>query len=163
MNDLRDPVRNINAEFLQCLSLAEAKVYPLPGGVFPRGSDPDLRLSKLTSWKHSDLITYYEHVATVKDTKTGTYYVAFRETMDALLAQQKDPNKFPEWLMKHPVKRTECKIYVYVAYRHPKSVPGGVQVFTDWLQHIEQDWIQDTLFYFLLKKNVISQDMYGST
>lgn len=162
-HQFRDPVRPVRMDLVANLVLEDAAVYPLPGGAFVRGTDPDPRLVHLKEYKLGDKVLYYEHIATVKDRSANLYYVIFRETMDALLARQKNPELFPEWLMKHSVKKTERRIFVYLAYRHPKLVPGGVQVFTDWLQHVEDETTQDAIFYFLLRNNVITEEMYGTS
>ena len=35
-------------------------------------------------------VTFYEHISSVRDKKTKTFYIAFRETADAQLACESD-------------------------------------------------------------------------
>ena len=72
--------------------------------------------------KNSDLVTYYEHVATLHHTRSGVTFIAFRMTMDALLAMQKDPQKFPAWLMKSAVKQTELRVHFAVVKAHQSRI-----------------------------------------
>jgi hypothetical protein len=76
-------------------------------------------------------------------------YVAFRETMDALLKRQQDPVKFPAWLMNHPVKKTERHIHILRAKANPKPIAaakGSSEMwFPQWLAEIEDDGIHASL------------------
>jgi len=174
MNEInfRDPVRPVDMEIVERLELLDNHVYPLPGGAFPRrvvqaGIDPRLRHLGLmvtgggiVKPAELDWVVLYEHLATVRDRGTKKLYVAFRETMDALLLRQNDPVKFPEWLMKHPVKKTELRIFIYQVIRNPKLLPR-LDSFNDWLEHVEDDRLHDAIAYFLLKKNVFTEEMFG--
>lgn len=163
---LKPPIRNINREILSRLTLEDNKVYPLQGAVGVRTGEIDARLSQLkpmTGVTIDDKIVYYEHVATIRYNEGGNkdrFFVAFRQTMDALLLEQSDPEKYPEWMMKHPVKKTELSIYIYMVTRHPKQVPV-LRSHEDWLAHIADPVLFDTLAHFLLSKNVITEEMYG--
>jgi hypothetical protein len=113
----------------------------------------------------SEMVTFYEHIATIRwNSPAGRqhdkFFVAFRQTKDALMAEQQDPEKYPKWLMDDPVKNTELKIFIYLVTKHPKQVPN-MSSFEDWLSHIGDPIMQDTLAYFLLRKGVISEQMYG--
>src|SRR5690349_11945257 len=107
--------QQVDAQFLSQLELLDAGIYPLPGGSVRRGSstvlDVDSRLT-VQSPLSTDVLTFYEHVLSVRHKPTGRIYVAFRETMDALLMRQKDPALFPKWLMENPVKKTELNIHI---------------------------------------------------
>lgn len=169
--DFRDPVRPVNPELLQHLEVLDTTLYPLPGGAFPRPAGPDPRLSQLklqvgaagiVKPKYGDLIVLYEHLATVRDRKSQQFYVIFRETMDALLLRQQDQTLFPEWLMKHPVKKTELKIYIYRVTANPKLLPQ-VRSFEDWLAPVEEEALHDAISHYLLKKEIISPEMFSSS
>ena len=106
------PSQQVDVAWLSQVELLDADSYPLPGGSLCRGAGGvDLRLS-LTGAKSTDTITMFEDVASVRHKPTLQIYVAFRETMDALLKRQQDPDKFPAWLMKHPVKKTEMHVQI---------------------------------------------------
>lgn len=163
----KQPQRQINIEFLQGLELVSNKVYPLPGATFERPSDVDPRLHLQVTLAPTKL-TMLEHIATVRHIKTGKFFVSFRQTKDAQLMEQSDPIKYPEWLMKDPVKNTELKIYIYAVkeLNGKPIVPSKLKHINsheDWLHHIGEGpaWLFDTLAYFLLTRKVISQEMYG--
>lgn len=162
MHKMRDPVRNINPEFLAGLTLESNKVYPLPGGFGPRmNNEIDPRLTHLQGTPKGDVVPYYEHIATVRHGNTNKFFIAFRETMDAFLARQQDPQKFPEWLMKDPRKQAERQIFIYMVYKHPKSVPV-MNSFEDWLSHLADESIFDSIAYFLTKQGVFTEEMLKS-
>ena len=105
--------RKVDLDWISQLELLEVNDPPksLPGATVRRVWTPDERLN-VQDAKSTDKVCYYESVAAVRDKKTLAIYVVFRETMDAILAQQKDPDKYPKWLMEHPVKGTERKFYL---------------------------------------------------
>ncbi len=155
----KDPVRSVNTEVLSRLEMVSDHVSPLPGGTGRRlNVDPDPRLTKLQDVKN-DEISYYEHVASVRDKRTSVFYVAFRETADALFARSQDPEKFPELLMKSREKLNERMIFVYRVYRHPKDVPI-LRSHEDWLTPITDPSIFDAVVYFLSKNNVLTDEQY---
>lgn len=164
MNPVKDPVRPINREFLLGLELLDTKMYPLPGAT-GRRQDPTQADPRLSGLKDTTLpgeeITYYEAIASVRHKPTSTFFVVFRETMDAFLARQKDTGKFPEWLMKSPEKQTERNIYIYFVKCHPKTVPI-LRSHEDWLGPIDNEVTFDTLAYFLHQQNVIDAKIYSS-
>lgn len=161
----RDPVRQINQEFLVQLEMVSNKIYPLPGGSGRRLiNEIDARLSTLKGQTPvGDVVSYYEHVATVRHKPTGKFFVAFRETMDAFLARQTDMTKYPEWLMKAPEKQQERNIHIYQVARHPSQV-AVMRSHEDWLSPLAQDAAGDSIFdsltYFLSKQGVISDEMF---
>ena len=166
--ELRDPVRNIDVEFLQQLELLDNNIYPLPGGVGQRPGAVDSRLSHLKLQagpagvlkpRHGDQVVFYEHLATVRHRPTQTFFVAFRETMDALLARQQDRIRYPEWLMKSPVKKTELRIFLYRVTANPKLLPN-LQSFEEWLAPIDDMKVHDALAYFLLQKKILTPAMF---
>lgn len=69
-------------------------------------------------------------------------------TMDALLAMQKDPQRFPAWLMKSAIKKTELRVHFAVVKVQPWP---GVSNIYDWLVPIEdafpgaEEWMYDAL------------------
>ena len=167
----RDPVRSINAEFLSDLEVVSNKIYPLPGATFDRPTIADPRVNlKVSNVPQSNKITYFEHIATIRHKSTNRFFVAFRETMDALYARQQDTTKYPAWLMDSPQKKTELKTYIYAVRESSPGVPlvpsqmPKITNHEDWLVHIGDgpEWIFDTISYFLLKNNVIDSNMYGS-
>jgi len=114
--------RKVNLEWVAGLQLVEVNdpPKPLPGATVRRVWTPDDRLV-IQNAKDSDKICYYEAIAAVKDSGTlGTLYV-FRETIDALLSQQKDPEKYPKWLMEHPVKDTERRFFLSCSVENAKK------------------------------------------
>ena len=66
-----DPVRSINSELLHRLEMVSDHVSPLPGGSARRvgGVDPRLNIQGPLG----DTVTYYEHIATVREAGTGIY------------------------------------------------------------------------------------------
>jgi len=163
MAPLRDPVRPINAVILAGLTLESTKVFPLAGGTGRRqNSQADPRLSGLKALTaKGDEVTYYEHIATVRDKKNSHFYIAFRETMDAFLARQQDPTKFPEWLMKSPEKQAERKIYVYRVLREPTAVMTSHE---QWLEPIPDgdSAVFDAIAHLLHQHHVIDSAVYST-
>jgi hypothetical protein len=166
---MKDPVRSVNEEMLFDLELLSDKIFPLPGATFDRRGESDPRLSKLTPMSgvsSEGKVTFYEHVATIRHKATNRYFVAFRQTMDALFLEQNDSQLYPEWLMKSDVKKTELKVYVYTVREHngqpllPSKMPI-IRTHEDWLAHIGVPWVFDTLVFFLLKNHIITEEMYG--
>jgi hypothetical protein len=161
-------VRSVDVELLKDLELVSSKVFPLPGATFNRNNHTDSRVhlqNAATGIPITDKITLYEHIATVRHTKTDTFFVAFRQTMDCLLLEQQDLTKFPEWLMKSANKKTELSVHIYQV-----KVIGGLPVFPsklshmnsheDWLKQIDDNKTFETVAHFLLKNNAISIDMF---
>jgi hypothetical protein len=152
----RDPVRALNPEILAGLELVETRVYPLPGGTGRRWTNEvDARLSGLAGTTPvGDNITFFEHIALVRDKRAKVFYVAFRETVDAQLARESDPLKYPEWLMKHNAKHNERMIYIYMVKKHPKDVPI-MRSQEDWLEPIGDPQVFDAVWHFLAGHNVV--------
>ena len=163
-----DPVRNIDMAFVASLELLERDVHPLPGS-FVHRKEVDPRLTGLKVMmtsdgavgpREGDEIALYESLAMIRHRPTGHVYLAFRQTMDQLMMEQADPVKFPKWLMDHPVKRTELKIHV----ARVKSKPAGKDD-RGWLEWLPDDPAGDRVFdsiaHFLLRRQVISEAMYG--
>lgn len=157
------PFRPLNEELLAGLELVSNKVHPLAGATGRRLENKvDDRLSGLKNQTPvGDEVTYYEHIATVRHQPTNTFFVSFRETMDAFLARQQDAAKYPEWLMKSPEKQAERMVYIYSVKCHPKSVPV-MRSHEDWLSHIADVTTFDTLAYFLYRQGVIDQKVYST-
>jgi hypothetical protein len=154
-----DPVRSINSELLHRLEMVSDHVSPLPGGSGRRlDNSPDPRFPNLGSPTY-DVVAYYEHIASVRDTKTGVFYVAFKETGDALFARSQDKEKFPEWLMKTKEKQNERMIFIHQVYRHPKEIPI-MRSHEDWLVPIADPSTFDTVAYFLSKNKVLTTEQY---
>src|SRR4051812_3451442 len=102
----RDPVRSVNQEFLSGLELISQKVYPLPGSKC-RGGDRDKRFTHLPSGEAEAVL--FTHVATIRHRGSGAFFVAFKETKDAIYLQQQDPVKYPKWLMESELKETDLR------------------------------------------------------
>jgi hypothetical protein len=156
----RDPVRNINREILASLEVVDTRIYPLPGGKGRRWTneiDPRLTtLKKFGDTPHGDEITFYEHIATVRDKRSKVFYVAFRETIDAQLARERDLTLYPEWLMKTPQKQKERLIHIYMVKKHPSQVPI-IRSHEDWLGDIADEPTFDALWHFLSKNNIVPE------
>ena len=152
----RDPVRNLNPEVLANLELVDNRVYPLPGGTGRRWTNEvDSRLSSLAGTTPvGDVVTFYEAIASVRDKRTKTFYVAFRETVDAQLARESDLTKYPEWLMKSNEKQRERLIHIYMVMKHPKDVPI-MRSHEDWLAPIGDPAVFDAVWHFLSQNNVV--------
>lgn len=154
----RDPVRPVNREFLDGLEIVSNKVFPLPGGVGRRlSSEVDPRLSnlaKLGPTPKGDEIVYYEHIAAVRHRPTNTFYVAFRETMDAFLARQQDMVKYPGWLIADARKQKERAIHIYKVDRQPTALMTSHE---QWLSQITDNSAFDAIAHLLAKNNVIDQ------
>jgi hypothetical protein len=102
-------------------------------------------------------------MTTVRHTPTGTYYVIFRETKDAQLAQQSDPAKYPKWLMNHPVKDDERSVYIHMAKPNAQALlRKGVSSIADWLDEIPNAQTFNDISWFLLKSGIFTEKMYGS-
>lgn len=168
---MKDPVRNINNEFLQNLEVLSNKEMPLPGARV-RGGDRDPRFSHLPTGT-AEMVAF-NHLATIRHKSTETIFVVFRKTLDALHFEQHDPEKYPSWLMDSSVKKTELSTYIHVVKPpYDKSptlvtrdhnimdVTGQTRI-DKWLSEISTEWIFDTIAYYLLKNNIITQEMYGS-
>jgi hypothetical protein len=169
----KDPVRNVDNDLLSHLEVVSKKIFPLPGATFDTTRNPDARLPHLKPMSglpggEVRKITYYEHVATIRDFRSNKFFVAFRQTKDAQMLEQLDPVKYPEWLIKDKIKDTELKIYIYAVRCDSNGKPlipskmPGLQTHEDWLTHIDTMWVFDTVAYFLLKNNIIDEKMYGN-
>jgi hypothetical protein len=173
--------RSINPALLGSLELVSDKIHPLPGATGRRlESEYDKRLSGLTGTPTGDNVTYYEHIATLRDKASRGFFVAFRETMDAFLARfavcgctspafdargqcqnclKWDPTRFPEWLMKSPEKQAERFIHIYAVRCHPSQV-AVMRSHEDWLTPIADDQTFDTLAYFLEKQGIVKEQIH---
>lgn len=159
----------IDPEFLGGLELISTKVFPLPGALHRRQGDPDPRLSQLRTIAgipDSPVIAYYEHIATLRNKKLERFYIAFRQTMDALLIDCRDTTKYPEWLMKSNLKKAELRVHIYqVRMRNGRPVfPADVPALAtheDWLEQIPDTVQFHTLAYFLVNRNVLTPEIYG--
>lgn len=165
----RDPVRNINQEYLQGLEVISNKEMPLPGARC-KGGSRDPRFTHLAPGTAETVL--FEHLATVQHKPTGVIFVAFRKTMDALHLEQQDPVKYPQWLMDSTTKKTELSTYIHtikppydknpsLVLRDRSIMDVTAQTRVDhWLQEINIPWVFDTVAYYLLKNNIINPDMY---
>ena len=170
----KDPVRNINQEYLQGLEVLSNKEFPLPGSRC-RGGETDARFTHLKASDPSRVpeVTLFNHMATIRHRSSGMTYVVFKKTMDALHLEQQDLNKYPSWLMDSNVKKTELDIYIHSVkppyHKNPKLVTNDHNIVNitaqtrihKWLDPINTAWVFDTVAYFLLKNNIITQEMYG--
>jgi hypothetical protein len=149
----RDPVKNINQEFLQELELISDKIHPLAGATGRKLNTEDIRVGSAA--KVGDETCFYEHIATVKHKSTNRYFVAFRETMDAFLARQMDFEKYPKWLMNNKQKQVERNIYIYLVTKHPKTIPI-LRSHEDWLVDFKDEMIFDAIAFFLSKHKIVN-------
>ena len=158
--------QQVQPEFLDGLEMVSNKIYDLPGAVFDRKGSRDARLGAGISVGLGDTnkVCYYEHVATIRQKSTGIFFVCFRETMDAILEQQKDPIKFPKWLMNDPKKDTERCVFIHVAKPNSAELirTGRISTHQDWLDPITDEVAFNGVAYFLLKNRVIDEKMYRS-
>ena len=115
--------RKVNLEWVGDLELREVHDPPKPlaGAVVQRVWVPDERLA-IRDAKDSDLVCFYESVAAVRHKMTLMIYVVFRETIDALMGQQKDKTLYPKWLMDHPAKRAERRFFISRAVACPRKL-----------------------------------------
>lgn len=163
-----DPVRNIDMEFVSRLEVLEQEIHPLPGS-FVRREAVDPRLVGLKVMmtadgavgpREGDQICLYESLAMIRHAATGHVYLAFRETIDELMAQQTDLVKYPMWVMDSAGKNAERKILIARVLRRPADKDDRT-----WLDFLPDtpagDRAFDSIAYFLLKKQVISEAMYG--
>lgn len=167
---LKDPVRNINQEYLHGLEVLSNKEYPLPGAKC-RGGSTDPRHTHLQTATAE--VVLFNHLATIRHKGSDMLFVAFRQTMDALYLEQQDPSKYPSWLMASPEKSTELSTYIHAIkppYNvNPRKVAEDASITTatgrtrvdKWLQEITVPWVFDTVAYFLLHNKIISDEMYG--
>lgn len=167
---LKDPVRNINQEFLQGLEVLSNKEFPLPGARC-RGGDRDPRFSHLAPGTAE--LVLFNHLATIRHPKSGMVFVVFRQTLDALHLEQQDPIKYPTWLMDSAQKKSELATYIHIMKapydKNPGRVANDVSIVAPtgqtrvdkWLQEIQIPWVFDTVAYFLLHNKIISEEMYG--
>lgn len=159
--------KEVSSEFVRNLELVSSNIFPLPGATFDKGnySDPRIKLLPSSLGPDSNKITLYEHVATIRDKKTDRFYVAFRQTMDCLFLEQRDINKFPEWLMKSQVKNTELSVHIYQVIERngkhlfPRSIPN-LRTHEDWLKPILDQTIFESVAHFLLKQPSVSIEMF---
>jgi predicted Zn-ribbon and HTH transcriptional regulator len=84
-----------SAAFIADLETLELRRMPLPGATVPRPWATDSRILLPQGAKSTDLITLYEHVATVRHRSSKKIFVIAQETIDCLYFQQQDPVKFP--------------------------------------------------------------------
>lgn len=166
----KDPVRPINTEYLQGLEVLSNKEFSLPGAVC-RGGNRDSRHTHLGSGTGE--VVFFNHLATIRHNPTKGLFVIFKQTMDGLYYEQQDPEKYPKWLMDSKVKATELAIYIHSV--KPPYNDNPLLVLSDrnimdatsqtrqhkWLEEIRNDWVFDTVAYFLLKNNIITEEMYG--
>ena len=159
------PGLSVDMEFVSRLELLDRTERPMPGSWVQRKPCPDPRLPGLKpvfgpGWTvqrpDSEEVSLYTHVATVLHRPSNKMFVAFKESMDALLERQNDPVLYPEWLMKHPVKKTELRIYIYLVLRKPSG-----RYDRDWILPLDDDRIFESISYFLLRKGVVTEEMFA--
>ncbi len=152
----------VNAEFVASLELLENRVMPLPGATVPRPWEPDSRVLLPLGSKSSDLITLYEHVATLRHRPSKKIYVVARETIDCLYYQQQDPAKFPRWIMQLEEKKAELRIFFF-SVRNENIVQfralGNTEWWPQWLEDVSSDVLHDSLTHYLLHNRLIQKEM----
>lgn len=163
----RDPVRPIDFDFACQLEVVDQTVDAMPGSwVIQR--DPDPRLTQLKPMlvagdsvgrRATTEVPLCERIAVIRHKKTNHFYVVFKETMESLFARQRDTAKFPEWLMKSPVKKTELKIFVAHILGKPRDKHDK-----QWLEFLDDDKstkIFDSIVWYLVKKEVVPQEYFA--
>ena len=157
----------VDFAFVAELEVLDQTIRPMPGS-WIKVQAVDARLSQANAMliagqsvgpKAVREVNIYEHVATLRHKKNTTIYTCFRETMDAVYARQSDLIKFPEWLMKDPVKRTELKIFVAEVLRKPANRDDR-----GWLRFLDDeasDVIFESIVWYLLRKRLLQETMYG--
>lgn len=153
---LRDPVRPVASELLATLELESDKVHSLPGAIGRRPveleADPRLSPVVMAGMRATEKVSFYDHIATVRDRVSQQFYVAFRETADTLFLRNSDPVKFPKWLMNTSEKHREASIFI----QHVTHMPTHTTAFfTEWLEPIEDDALFDAIHLFLVNKGVL--------
>ena len=153
--------RPLNVEFLNGLEMVSIKIHPLAGATGRRPEiDVDPRLTAIAGLTAIGDMTFYEHIATVHHRPTATFYVAFRETMDAFMMRQQDPIKYPKWLLASPEKQAERYIHIYKVKCHPNHVPV-LRSHEDWLEPIgdAEVYVFEALHHFLKQNGVIKEQV----
>ena len=151
-------------EWVGNIEVLDTKEYPLLGAQEKRTWAPDPRLSNLKDTKNSDVVTYYNHIATLRHKKyPKLMFIVARETMDALMGRQKDPVKYPMWRMAHGAKQCERRTTFWVVKNKPTATTTHL---TDWLVSIEDAfpdalWMYDALAMVILQKGVVEEVFYG--
>lgn len=151
-----------NVEWINGLDLLDVRIRPLPGATVKRPWPLDERYRLLLGSADADLVTLYEHVATVRHKQSNQMFVVARATIDTLMYEQTDAMKYPKWIMELQEKRAELKIFFFRA----TDLPSKFQVlgtseewWPKWLEDVGQDWVHDSLILYLLKNDVIQQGM----
>ena len=154
------PAAGVNEEILVNLQLeiqGPTDIYPglsLPRSVL--GTDTRLKSAlPIVRPKYGDRIKLFDHLATIFDKKANEIYVALRQTMDALMREQQDPEKFPAWLFNTPGKQAERSIYIGRISK-PFNQPG-IQYVSEYLEPIADDLLFYTLAFFLVRHGIIDQ------
>ena len=154
----------LDPEFLSSLEVLDTTERPMPGSwVQKKSVDPRLEGLKPMWFQGQAVgpgevreIALYTHIATLRHKKSGKVFVAFKESMDALLDRQQDPVKYPSWLMHHPVKKTELQIHIYQVVRRPAD-----RYDRSWIAPLESDIVFDTIAWFLLRKGILTEEMFS--
>jgi hypothetical protein len=142
--------RPVDEDFYNGLQLESDKIYPLPGAIGRPVHDD----SRVKDSAKMDQVCYYEHVATIQHVPTKMFFVSFRETMQAMLARQRDLKLYPKWLIDTQEKQNERLIFIYLVTKHWKTV-GVLKSHEDWLTDFNNPTIFDALSRFLVKKGVL--------
>jgi hypothetical protein len=152
-------------EWMTYLDVLEIKEYPLIGAQEKRTWAKDPRLTNLSDLnvKNSDVVTYYNHIATIHHKRHNIMFIVARETMDAFLARQKDPIRYPMWLMASKGKQCEIQTSFWVVKNKP---PASATSVHDWLCSIEDAfpgmlWMYDALAAFVLARGIVNEMFYG--
>jgi hypothetical protein len=164
----RDPVRPVDFNYASMLEVLERESRPMPGAWIER-KEVDARLSQAKVMlmgghnigpKNHDKVNIYELLCMLRHRPTGQIFAVFRESMDYLMQQQTDPVKYPEWLIKSPVKRTELRIHVAKVLRKPQDKDDW-----RWLEFLDEgvdaNRVFDAIAWYLRTKGIIGEAMYG--
>lgn len=157
--------RKVNHEFIMGLEVFDTNDSSMPGGFVITDAEPDPRLKHVVGSAKGGKrrIDFVRHVATVFHKPTNTVFVAFKETEDGLLNRQRDTDKYPIWLFDTLAKQAEKSIYIHVVKPGgiKKAKSGGVNQLDDWLDAIKDEWIFDSVAYFLMQNGIITEEMFN--
>lgn len=138
--------RKIDHEFLSKLVIIDQAPYKnsaMPGAIVKNpGPDPRLHFQSSIA-KPNDELVLAERLATIGHKGDGRRFIIYRDTVDALMLESQDLQKYPKWLMDDPRKQNERSIRINEMVRAPID-----KYDRGWLGDITET-TYDTLAYFL--------------
>jgi len=153
--------RDVDLEWISNLEVLDVNQYGLPGATVKRNGPPDPRLVLMNA-KHGDLVTFYEHVASVRHKPTMAIYVFTHETGDALLRRFSDPVLYPAAVMRNPLKQMDRATRILRAYANPKpliqSLGTSEEWWPQWLREIPDDRVWQSLAYYANENKLVKPE-----